>query len=266
MQQLKISILGAGNVATHLAISLYLKGHSIVQIFSRNILNAQTLAIKVKALAINELSNLYNDVDLILLCVSDSAISEIIKQIEFQPKLIAHTAGSVSINELNKFANYGVFYPLQTFTKNSELNIKTVPFCIEANTQENKNTLLNLASDLSDSVYEMNTEQRIQCHLAAVFANNFANHMFHVSEQLLNKNQIPFDILKPLILETANKVQYTSPSLLQTGPASRNDQMVIEKHLTLLNSPHLKKIYSFVSNSIWELKNKQHLNKNTNDE
>jgi predicted short-subunit dehydrogenase-like oxidoreductase (DUF2520 family) len=266
MQQLKISIVGSGNVATHLAQNLHQKGHSLIQVYSRNFLNAQTLATKVNASAINEISKLNNHVDLILLCVSDSAMPEIIKKIKFQPKLIAHTAGSISLNELTKFDNCGVFYPLQTFSKNSKLNIKTVPFCIEANTQENKNILLNLASSMSDVVYEMNTELRMQCHLAAIFANNFANHMFHVSEQLLNKFQIPFDILKPIILETANKVQHISPSLAQTGPASRNDQVILEKHLTLLKSPHLEKIYSFVSESIWEVNNKQHINTNTNDE
>jgi len=267
MQKLKISIIGAGNVSTHLAKNLYNVGHSILQIYSRNLPNAQQLSNKVKATGIDTLALLNKDADLILLCVSDSAIEEIVSQLQFQPKLIAHTAGSVSINELKILENYGVFYPLQTFSKESELNIKTVPFCIEANTPKNRNILLDVAKSLSDTVYELNSEQRLQCHLAAVFANNFSNHMLAIAENLLAKSEIPFEILKPLILETAYKIQKISPQLAQTGPASRNDSKTMQQHLKLLSSQQLEKIYSFVSQSIWELKNQDVIKNNkTNNE
>lgn len=254
MQKHKISILGAGNVGTHLALELYKLDYTVLQIFSRDINNAHTLANKVQAIAINSIADLSNEADIIFVCVNDSVIVEVVNQINFQPKLIAHTAGSVSIDSLNKFNNFGVFYPLQSFSKKTNLDITTVPFCIEANTQANKNTLISVAKRLSDIVYELSSEQRMQCHLAAVFANNFSNHMFAIAEQLLSKSQIPFDILKPIILETANKVQSIKPILAQTGPASRNDSETIKNHLQLLSMPDMEKLYSFVSKSIYNMK------------
>ena len=268
MQKYKISILGAGNVGTHLALALYETDYTVLQIFSREKKNAQDLAKKVNASAISSIANLSNEVDIIFVCVSDSAIADVVNKIDFQSTLIAHTAGSVSIDILNEFNNFGVFYPLQSFSKQSKLDIKTVPFCIEANTQENKNILLSVAKSLSESVYELSSEQRLQCHLAAVFDNNFSNHMFAIAEQLLSKNQISFDILKPLILETANKVQNTKPILAQTGPAFRNDKNTIKQHLDALQSPQLEKIYSFVSKNILDLKigNLPFKNSNNKDE
>jgi predicted short-subunit dehydrogenase-like oxidoreductase (DUF2520 family) len=257
MQTVKISIIGAGNVAWHLSKNLFGNGFKILQVFSRNIETAQKITNKIGAQPINSMSKLSNQADIIIICVSDSAIPDIISQIPFEPKLIVHTAGSVPVSALKKFKNYGVFYPLQSFTKNVELDISNVPFCIEANNDSNKNQLISLAKKLSNSVYELNSEQRLQCHIAAVFANNFSNHMFHVAEQILAEKEIPFDIIKPLISETAKKVQSITPGLTQTGPAVRNDEQTIAAHLKLLSSASLEKIYSFVSQNIWNLKKGQ---------
>lgn len=255
MQNFSISIIGAGNISWHLAKNLFVKGYKINQIYSRKIQNAEAISNLVKAEAIDSISELKNNSDLLIICVTDSAINEVVSKINFQPKLIVHTAGSLDINILQKFNNYGVFYPLQTFSKNSELDISNTPFCIEANTKENEEILKTVAHCLTNAIYELNSEQRQQCHLAAVFANNFSNHMFHIAEKLLSEKNISFDILKPLILETANKVQNTTPLLAQTGPASRNNTITINNHLELLNSSQLEKIYSFVSQNILDYKN-----------
>ncbi|MBI9068121.1 MAG: DUF2520 domain-containing protein [Salinivirgaceae bacterium] len=254
MKYQNISIIGSGNVATHLALKLKNAGHKILDIYSRKIINAEKLANKVASNAINDISKINTESDIILICVSDKAISEITNQINFEPKLIAHTAGSISIKELARFNNHGVFYPFQTLTKNSEITTGDIPFCIEANSSENETTLLNLAKSISDRVMLLASDQRKTCHLAAVFACNFTNHMYAIAEDILQQHHIPFDILKPLILETAQKVQNHSPLLSQTGPASRNDVNVMKQHQSELSSVHLEKMYSFVSESIIELK------------
>jgi predicted short-subunit dehydrogenase-like oxidoreductase (DUF2520 family) len=254
---MKISIIGSGNVATHLAINFYDKGNDIVNIFSRSIANADILAKKVDSSAIDKIDDLAEDVDIIVVSVSDDAISDIVKDIKFEPKLIVHTAGSVHIDVLNRFKNYGVVYPLQTFTKHKDVDMLSVPFCLEANSKTVLLSIKTLVSSISDNVRELTSEQRLQCHIAAVFANNFTNHMFAISEQLLSQKQISFDIIKPLIMETAKKVQNISPADAQTGPAKRGDEKTINNHLRALSSSNLEKIYSFVSNSIYNFnKNK----------
>jgi predicted short-subunit dehydrogenase-like oxidoreductase (DUF2520 family) len=246
-------LIGSGNVATHLGIELHQAGHRISHVFSRDINHAKDLAEKLQATPTNNLNDLDQQSDLILICIADTAINEVAELITFEPILIAHTSGSIPISALSKFKNRGVFYPLQTFTKGRFISLRNVPFCIEAESISNKKTLKDLASQISEQVIEMNSSDRKQCHLAAVFANNFTNHMYSLAEQLLYKKKIPFEILKPLILETAKKIEQMSPIDAQTGPASRNDTVVIKEHLKQLESDKLEKLYSFVSNSIRDL-------------
>ncbi len=244
-----IVIIGTGNVAEHLSKALFNRGLNIMQIFGRDLQKAQQLANKVKAVAINDIANLNQSADLYLLCVTDSALTEIINKITFQPNLVAHTAGSVSVNMLNKFDNYGVFYPLQTFTKDRDLRIDNVPFCIDANTDDNLKKLHSIASKISDKVFNMNDEKREKCHLAAVFACNFVNHFYSVATDILQNENIPFDILSPLIQETANKAIDNNPNKSQTGPAIRGDKQTMEKHINQLDED-LKVLYNCVSESI----------------
>jgi len=247
---MNVSIIGSGNVAHHLANGLYNSGHNILQVYSRNLEHAYELAKKVSAKATNQLTSIFPDADFYLICVSDSAITEIIKQLEFEPRLIAHTSGSIPMLVLSKFKNHGVFYPLQTFTKDRALSLSQIPICIETNNEEAKKQLMGLANSLSSNLVEINSEQRKQCHLAAVFANNFVNHMYALANQILQDKNLPFELLKPLITETASKVQQLSPTESQTGPAIRNDLLVMEAHLQQLKSDKLEKLYSFVSSSI----------------
>lgn len=254
MQIQNVTIIGAGNVSWHLSQELIKAGIIITQIFSRDINKAESIAKIVNAQAINSLNDIDSESDLILLCVSDKAINEVVNKLSIEPKIIAHTAGSMSINALNKFKTHGVFYPLQTFTKGIDIDFSQTPLCIEANNRECESKLLTLAKLISKNTYKLNSEQRLQCHLAAVFANNFTNHMFHVAEHILKQKDISFDILKPIIRETSNKVQNSSPIKAQTGPAIRNDQTTINSHLNLLSDTEMEKMYSFVSQNIWKLK------------
>jgi predicted short-subunit dehydrogenase-like oxidoreductase (DUF2520 family) len=251
-----ITIIGSGNVATHLAVHLKKNDHVIDTVYSRNIVNAQVLSKKVDAVPVDNIKTISSGSDIYIISVSDKAVINIIEQINFNPKLIVHTTGSLSIDILSKFSNYGVLYPLQTFTKNRNIDIVKVPFCIEANNTGSLNQIKLLAGSLSHTVYQLNSEQRLQCHIAAVFANNFANHMFAVAEKILQEKNIPFDIVKPLIQETAGKVMQIPPDEAQTGPAVRKDTITINKHLEIIKNREFKKIYSFVSDSIRMFKKK----------
>jgi predicted short-subunit dehydrogenase-like oxidoreductase (DUF2520 family) len=248
-----ISLIGSGNVATQLGIGLYEAGNKFSHVFSRELSRANELAEKLQATPTNNLNAIAQESDLILVCVTDKFIQEVTNFLTFEPKLIAHTSGSMPISVLSKFKNRGVFYPLQTFTKGRFISLRPVPICIEAAGTSNKNALTELASQLSDRVIEMDSSERKQCHLAAVFANNFTNHMYAIAEQLLHEKNIPFHLLQPLIKETAEKIQQMSPANAQTGPAVRNDIVVMKEHLKQLESDKLEKLYSFVSNSIREL-------------
>jgi len=251
-----ISIIGSGNVATHLALHLKKTGHKIGTVYSRNIANAKELASKVDSKAVDNITAINTDSDIYIISVSDSAVTSIIKQITFDPKLIVHTTGSIDINILARFKNYGVLYPLQTFTKSKNIDVSKVPFCIEANNAGVLQQIKELADSLSNSVYELNSNQRLQCHIAAVFANNFTNHMFAVAESILQEKNIPFEIIKPLIQETVDKIMQISPQQAQTGPAVRNDKITIDKHIEIIKNKDFKKLYSFVSDSIIKLKEK----------
>lgn len=249
----KVVVIGSGNVASCLAIELKGIGFTIQQIYSRTISNAQFLANKVSAQAINKISEITPNADFYLVAISDDAIPQLVEQIYFEPRLIVHTAGSVHLNVLSKFKNRGVFYPLQTFTKGRDVSFKNIPICIEASLNSVLKQLISIAQKCSNDVRELSSEQRKQCHLAAVVANNFTNHFYVLAEKLLSEKGLPFDILKPLILETAQKVQDISPFKAQTGPAVRNNQKVINSHMQQLSDGEMEKLYSFVSESIINL-------------
>lgn len=249
MTRKKINIIGSGNVATHLATALS-KKNSIINIFSAHIENAKTLADKVNAQPINKINELNNNVDLNIICLKDDVIKDISILL---PKYIpvVHTSGSVGIEVFEGFDNYGTLYPLQTFSKNKPLNITDIPFLIEANSNSFTHSLIQFCKDnFSDKVYQYNSEQRKQIHLAAVIANNFLTALLVESESILTDNDIDFEILKPLLLETIQKSFETSPMLAQTGPAKRNDQNIIKTHLSMIENDDLKQIYKLMSQLI----------------
>jgi len=250
-KSLRVSIIGTGNIATHLARAIAYSDFDLVHIVSRDILRAKALAQEVSAQGIDQLSLLESNCDIVILAVKDEALkAELLHQI---PKdiIICHSSGTVGINILNTHARQGVFYPLQTFSKQKSVDFRSVPICLEANSKEVFNVLNTLAQTISTKVFAVNSEQRKALHIAAVFASNFTNLMYDISEKLCHEAGLDFDILRPLISETADKVQEYLPHEVQTGPAVRNDSKTIESHLKALNKhPDYQKIYRLLTQEI----------------
>ena len=253
--KIKITFIGSGNVATHLAQLFFEKGHHIEQIYSRNVENAEILANKVNAGFTNDLKQISPKSDIYFIAVKDDAIEYVLQEINVGGNLLVHTAGSVNIELLlNASNNIGVFYPLQTFTKNANVDFSNIPIGIEANTEKSKNVLMNLAKQVSQKVSLMNSEQRKILHLSAVFACNFTNHMAAIAEQLLAENNMDFDLLRPLLEETVMKFLNGNAIKNQTGPAKRQDESIMKQHSELLhNHPIYNEIYTLVSKSIMQL-------------
>lgn len=255
---MRISIIGSGNVATHLAAAFKNAGHAIVQVYSRDIHNSSLLAYHVKAEGIDNLEQINPETDLFVIAIKDDAIEPIAAELAKYNKLIVHTSGATSLQALLKYTqNAGVFYPLQTFSKTKELNFNTVPLCIEEADEKIGSILNELAYTVSQNVYRVNSDQRKTLHLAAVFACNFPNYLYYISQQLLTGKQLPFDLLRSLILETAEKVQEHLPADVQTGPAVRNDEKTMASHLEQLEkNPDLQEIYKLLSQGIIKMENR----------
>lgn len=248
---MKIVCIGSGNVATHMAKAFEENGAEISQVWSRDLENAKALANEIGAQAISDLKLVDQHADLYLIAVKDDAIAKLAKMLKDINGIVVHTSGATEMEVLAGFKNYGVFYPLQTFSKLQPIDFIRVPLCLEANTEETMSALQMMAMKLSPLIYEVNTKQREVLHVAAVFANNFVNHLYQLSHQILKKNDLDFELLRPLIMETAVKVQEAFPEDVQTGPAARNDKKTILKHEELLKrTPHLQEIYKNLSNSI----------------
>lgn len=256
IEDISIVLIGAGNLATNLAKALYYKGFRIVQVYSRTQEAAQTLAEKVEAAYTTDMEQVVKDAQLYIVSLRDTALLELLPRIGKgkSDALLVHTAGSVPMNVWEGHAvRYGVLYPMQTFSKQREVDFREIPFFIEATLPEDVKLLKTIASILSDKVYEATSEQRKNLHLAAVFACNFTNHLYDVAAELLAKYNMPFDVMLPLIDETARKVHRLTPYNAQTGPAVRYDENVINEHLSLLkDTPDIQEIYKLMSKSIHE--------------
>lgn len=249
-----IVFIGAGNLATNLAKALHAKGFKIEQIYSRTEESASVLASFVGARWTTDLNSVAGGKDLYIVSLKDDAFLELLARIVEgrEDALFVHTAGSVSMDVWKgKVNRYGVFYPLQTFSKQREVVFDQIPIFIEAADKQDKELLKGIASLLTQKVYTATSDQRKSLHLAAVFACNFANHMYVLAAELLEKNNLQFDVLLPLIDETAHKVHSLSPKEAQTGPAVRYDEQVIYKHLVMLeDEPAMRDLYRIVSQSI----------------
>jgi predicted short-subunit dehydrogenase-like oxidoreductase (DUF2520 family) len=249
---MRITVIGSGNVATHLSAAFKNAGHRIVQVYSRNMQNAALLAYHVGAEATDNLDTITGDTDIFIIAVKDAAITAIVPQLIKHNKLIVHTSGAVSLQQISDLsAHAGVLYPLQTFSKAKELNFLEVPLCIEGIDEEITKQLEELARTVSNNVCRVSSAQRKVLHLAAVFACNFPNYLYAVSEKLLTDNQMSFDLIRPLIIETADKIRTHSPFTVQTGPAVRNDEQTMQVHAQMLNNePKLQLIYQLLSQGI----------------
>lgn len=244
---IKVVLIGSGNVAFHLAkafgqsesidlLQQFRRGPKNDSFFDQNIPKTDCIEHLKKA-------------DVYIIAISDDQITEFSKKLNVKDSLVVHTSGSITMNQMQCDAPKGVFYPLQTFSTDQNIDYKTIPFCLETEFSNDMDLLKSLAYSISNNVYEINSIQREKFHIAAVFANNFSNYMFTIAKGICDKHQISFDLLKPLILNTANKINQIDPKEAQTGPAKRNDKKIIQKHLNQLIGDQ-KDIYDLISKSI----------------
>lgn len=245
---ISVTLIGAGNVGTHLFKAFNKHNQiSVKQWFNRN-LNA-IIDYKNLVNITNDLNSL-QEADIYIITVSDDAITTISAALPFKNKLVVHTAGGLNIHTLNKQNRRGVFYPLQSFSKHRDVNFSQIPICIEALEKSDLSILKSLASKLGGPVKKVNSDQRKVLHLAAVFVNNFTNQLYRIAHEITELEATEFDLLKPLILETAQKIIDMSPYKAQTGPAKRRDNSTIKNHLKLLENDTHKEIYKLLTQSI----------------
>jgi predicted short-subunit dehydrogenase-like oxidoreductase (DUF2520 family) len=241
-----ISIIGTGNVAFHLGSAFLDRGIQIKSIFGRNSEKASQLADFLKSEVCSSLGSIEGD--LILICVSDDAINSVIEQLPSNLK-IAYTSGSVDLQQFSQHNNIGVLYPLQTFSKDRNVEIFEVPFLIEANSVDFAQELFDLAWQISRKVSFASSPERKVYHLAAVWMNNFTNHLIYQSKEILDKRELNWEYLLPLLKETVNKLDSMNPHDAQTGPARRNDQTIIHQHEEMMSGTQ-KEIYTLLTKSI----------------
>lgn len=243
-----INIIGAGNMAYQLTQAFH--NHPEVQL--QQLYNRSELSPDFETFEVEKIHNLnlLRPADVCIIAVKDEAIAEVSEKIPFENQLVVHTSGNTSIEAIDSKNRRGVFYPLQTMNKQTIVDFEKVPFCLEAENTNDFYLLQRLASLLSTKTYALNSYQRRVLHLAAVFMNNFSNHLVYISEQICKENEVPFEILQPLLAETFIKLQNTSAYDAQTGPARRNDFLTITNHLAMLDNNNYKEIYDIITKSI----------------
>lgn len=255
---MRITLIGAGNLATNLGHALRKAGHELVQIYSRTMESAQTLAdaLSVKNIT-NSITNINTYSDLYIVSIKDTALADIATLLTKgkEDKLFVHTAGSMAMDTFT-CPHRGVFYPMQTFSKQRIVDFSNIPLFIEAAEEDDLKTLHQLANTITDAVYEMSSEDRKYLHVAAVFCCNFANHCSALSAKILEKHNIPFSVMLPLIDETTRKIHTISPQQAQTGPAVRHDMNVMNRHVSILQEEgeeRMAEIYQMMSESIQDI-------------
>jgi len=242
---ISVVIIGSGNVAKHL-IKAFLKIENVnlKQVYTRNLEDEALLKSSVSTTS--DLS-LIKEADVTIIAVSDDAIANI--SYNLKNALVVHTSGSVEMKALKNQKNKGVFYLLQSFSKEKEINFSNVPICLEAENKSDLAKLEKLASLLQGNIYHLSSLQRKKIHVAAVFVNNFTNHMYTIAYNICEEHNVPFDILEPLIEETSQKIKNLTPEEAQTGPAKRNDIETIKNHLNLLSKSQ-QELYLKITQSI----------------
>ena len=259
---MEIALLGTGNMAWHLARAIEKSGHRITDIYARDSTKAIQFAASLYDSKINQdLDFSESTAEIFILCVSDDAIEEVCSKILLpENAIIVHTSGAKSLEVLSSTlkiyhdlkTNSGVFYPLMTFTKGKEIDFKLVPVCIEAENTETEDFLIKLGKDISNDIYLVNSSERAVLHVAAVFSCNFSNHLWAISKEIVESEELDFEMLKPLIAETFKKAMAAKhPADVQTGPAIRGDQDTLATHLNYLKDDEdLTKVYQTLTESI----------------
>ena len=243
-----IVLLGAGNLATHLFDAINnLTEFEVIQVYNRNKKSLDYYSSTVETTS--SLTKI-KKAAIYIIAVPDDAIKSFSGKLPFKDNLVVHTSGSVAMEALSNKNRKGVIYPLQTFSKNSSINFSEIPICIEASNPSDTLLLKKLGDSISNKVIELTSNEREKIHLSAVIVNNFVNYLYQVGNDLLEEQALPFDLLKPLILETAKKIEHLTPAEAQTGPAKRNDKKTIEKHLHLLNDSPYEELYQNLTNAI----------------
>ncbi|MCY7292195.1 MAG: DUF2520 domain-containing protein [Ferruginibacter sp.] len=248
---MRVTFIGSGNTATVMARLCKQKGHEIQQIIARNEENGKPLASEMGCNYVSFNDKLHADTDVIIVALADNCLPEALNGFHFNTTPVVHTAGACNINVVENISqNYGVLYPLQSLRK--EMNtIPPIPFLIEANNEETLKFIHDFAHTLSDVVVAQNADERIRLHAAAVVVNNFTNYLFGVAEKFCSDEKVDFNLLKPIIKETADRIQNHSPLAVQTGPALRSDITTLDKHLRLLNDhPKLRTLYMRMTDGI----------------
>jgi predicted short-subunit dehydrogenase-like oxidoreductase (DUF2520 family) len=254
-----VTIVGAGNVGWHMARALYQAGITIDHVVSRTKRHAEELAAVVSAVPMTNVSGIERSPDMFLLCVNDDTLVNVVEEYFGFDVLVVHTSGS-SGREIfqNRKGKFGVFYPLQTFTRNIEMTYGTIPFFVEGTSKEVVDQLKKLAELISGIVFEADSERRQMLHMAAVFACNFSNHLAAIADELLTATGLNFELLLPLIEETNRKLRSMDPVSAQTGPAVRNDRKIVEKHLRSLEGmPEEQELYRLLTKNIIRYRNRR---------
>jgi predicted short-subunit dehydrogenase-like oxidoreductase (DUF2520 family) len=247
---MKITIIGSGNVAEHLLKAFSSSSKiELIQLFARNEERGKFLS-EHYSIEFCEFQDELKDADLYLLAISDSNIEDFSYKLILKNKLVVHVSGATDMMKMSKHNRRGVFYPLQTFTKGKSMDFKDIPILIEAEFQEDLNHLEFAAKAISSKVERMDFQKRKKLHVVAVFANNFVNHMFTIAKELSDEFSLDFNLLKPLIKETIDKIKLIDPIDAQTGPAVRGDLQTMEKHFEILKDKVHKNLYAQISNSI----------------
>ena len=252
---MRIVLVGAGGLATNLGLALHEAGHDVLAVFSRTMEHARILAERIGSQPTDDICMLPHAADLFIVSVKDAVLTDVVQQLVQgrEEQFFAHTAGSMPLELFQGPAHhYGVFYPMQSFSKERRINFSEVPVFLEASDVQTLTLLKTLSATLTPHIYELSTDERRYLHLAAVFACNFANHCYALSAEILQQHGLPFSVMLPLIDETARKVHYLSPLEAQTGPAIRYDLNVINKQQQLLDDPAMKELYERLSKSIYQ--------------
>lgn len=245
---IRVIFLGFGSVNNHLFITLYKSNKvSVIQIFNRNSIE---MISSFEGVDFTDDISKIMEADVYIIGIPDDAISVFSRDLPFQNRLVVHTSGGVSMDALSDKNRRGIFYPLQTFSKDRDVDFKNIPICIEAENPKDLELLRNLGEIISENVVEISSEKRAKLHLAAVFVNNFTNYLYEIGSEILKKEDLSFDLLKPLIMETAEKIKTLSPQQAQTGPAKRNDIKTIEKHLHLLDNFEYRQFYKLFTEAL----------------
>lgn len=254
MKDIGFVVVGAGNLGTNLSLALQNAGWNPLLVINRSSDKGNELASRLNCDFSAELK-IPQQKCVVFLCTPDDSLSGLVAELNLTQNIIVHCSGSTSMDIFKgKFKNYGVFYPLQSFTRGIEPEWTKIPLLIEASDEYTFGVLEKIAGTLSRKLYRLDSENRLKCHLSAVFAANFSNHLVYIAENLLKDSGLPSDILYPLLNETIDKLENHGAYLAQTGPARRNDRITMEKHLKILEEdPSLQKLYIFVSDQISKL-------------